>query len=101
MSNMGDNDDATDGAADGLEAFDDETPVERPPRRPASDAALRLARAATIENAFAVELAHAGGVVDGLAPDERPLYLRRVVAAVRKNQLGLTLLLEDIEADLR
>jgi hypothetical protein len=93
-------DENADGARDAFGTDDDRTPTERPPRRPASDVALRLARAAAIEAAFSVELARAGGVVDRLAPDERPLYLRRVIAAVRKNQLGLAGLMDDIEADI-
>jgi hypothetical protein len=102
MTKPGDDNDGrqANGVGNRLDDDEERTPVERPPRRPASDAALRLARAAAIEAAFSVELAHAGGVVDRLTAGERPLYLRRVIGAVRKNQLGLAALMDDIEADL-
>ena len=91
---------AENGAANGYGGDEELTPEERPPRRPASDAALRIARAAAIENSFAIELARAGGILDRLAGGERSLYLRRIIGSVRKNQLGLTALMDDIEADL-
>jgi hypothetical protein len=102
MSNPknGDSDDATEnGAANGYGGDEELTPEERPPRRPASDAALRLARAATLLNSIATEFASAGGLVDRLAPNERPLFVRRIVDAGRVSVEGLSAFLDDIEAD--
>src|SRR4051812_13751020 len=101
MSKPGDDDDerATDGASDGFGGDEELTPEERPPRRPASDGALRLARAATLLNSIATEFASSGGRLDRLAPNERPLFLRRVCDAGRKTVRALAALIDDIEAD--
>jgi hypothetical protein len=96
----GDSKDAeANGLSDGFGGDEELTPEERPPRRPASDAALRLARAATLLNSIASEFAKAGGLVDRLAPNERPLFVRRIVDSGRVSVEGLNAFLDDIEAD--
>lgn len=87
------------GDSDEFDSSEGRTPVDRPKPRsgPATDTALRLARAASILNAFASKLGADAGIVDRLDRGERPLYLRRVIASIRKNQLGLSALLDDIE----
>ena len=90
--------DKTDGASGDLGDDDDRTPTERPPRRPASDTALRLARAATLLNAIATKFGAAAGGVDRLGPDERALFVRRICADGRVTARALVAFLDDIEA---
>jgi hypothetical protein len=101
MTKPGDNENEgkADGVSNGFGGDEELTPEERPPRKPASDAALRLARAAALLNSIATEFAKAGGLVDRLAPNERPLFVRRIVDAGRVSVEGLTSFLDDIEAD--
>lgn len=75
------------------------TPTERPIRRPASDAALRLARAASILNSLSTEFGRAGGILDRLAENERPVFLQRICEDGRGTCVALTALIDDIEAD--
>jgi hypothetical protein len=56
-----------------------------------------MVRAAAILNAFATELGKSGGVFEGLAPDERPLFIRRVCGAGRQHAAALARLMDDLE----
>jgi len=76
---------------------DERTPTERPPRQPASDAALRFARAATLLNSLASELAKAGGLLDRLPEHRRLLFLRDTVANGRATARALDAVMDDVE----
>lgn len=84
-----------------MSSHDDEiTPPERPPRangRASSDAAIRIAYAATILNSIATELAQLGGLLDRLPEDRGVLLLRDTLDACRKTIRSFEAVVDDIE----
>lgn len=80
---------------------DDEiTPPARPPRangRASSDAAIRIAYAATILNSIATELAQLGGLLDRVPEDRGILLVRQTIDACRKTIRSFEAVMDDIE----